>query len=109
MVWTMGAERASAPQWEAAASAINCAQSVLAVAHFAPDGDALGSLLGIALPLRSLGKDVIAAIDDGVPSELRFLPGCELVVSSVTDGEFDLMIAVDCSDWNARARQAPTD
>ena len=94
----MCAEPAPAPQWQAAAQAISRAQSILAVAHFAPDGDAVGSLLGIALSLRALGKDVTAAIDDGVPAELCFLPGIETIVPSVTEGDFDLMIALDCSD-----------
>ncbi len=86
------------PQWQAAAEAISSADSILVVAHIAPDGDAVGSLLGLDQPLRALGKDVTAAIDDGVPAELRFIPGSETVVSAVTEGEYDLMITVDSSD-----------
>lgn len=86
------------PQWQAAAAAIHSAQSVLAVAHIAPDGDAVGSLLGIAGPLRALGKDVTAVIDDGVPPRLRFIPGSDSILTSVNSDEFDLMITVDCSD-----------
>lgn len=85
-------------KWQAAADAIDAAQSLLVVSHIAPDGDAIGSLLGLAHAMRARGKTVTAAIDDGVPSALRFVPGSESVVSTVSDGEFDLMIAVDSSD-----------
>lgn len=86
------------PQWQAAADAIAAAQSVLVVSHIAPDGDAIGSLLGMAEPLRALGKDVTAAIDDGVPPELRFIPASESILSTVSTGPFDLLITVDSSD-----------
>ena len=94
----MKTERTSEPQWQAAAEAIHGARSVLVVGHIAPDGDAVGSLLGIAESLRALGKDVTAAIDDGVPPELRFIPGSDSVLSTVTKGKFDLLITVDYSD-----------
>ena len=86
------------PQWQAAADAIDAAESILVVSHIAPDGDAIGSLLGLALSLRARGRVVSAAIDDGVPSALRFVPGSESIVSTVSAGEFDLLIAVDSSD-----------
>ena len=70
----------------------------LIVAHVAPDGDAIGSLLGLALPLRGLGKRVTAAVDDGVPPDLRFIPGSDTVLSKLDSGQFDLLITVDSSD-----------
>ncbi|THF69126.1 bifunctional oligoribonuclease/PAP phosphatase NrnA [Deinococcus sp. Arct2-2] len=45
---------------------------VVILAHEGPDGDALGSVLGLARALRSLGKQVIAPMD--VPRYLSFLP-----------------------------------
>ena len=86
------------PQWQAAADAIQAAQTILVVGHIAPDGDAVGSLLGLALPLRAMGKTVTAALDDGVPGDLRFVPGSKSVATAVERGEFDLMITVDSSD-----------
>ena len=86
------------PQWQAAADAIAAAQTILVVGHIAPDGDAVGSLLGLVLPLRAMGKAVTAAIDDGVPGNLRFVPGSDSVLTAVERGEFDLMITVDSSD-----------
>ena len=86
------------PQWQAAADAIEAAQSILIVSHIAPDGDAIGSLMGMAGALRARGKDVTAAIDDGVPSYLRFVPHSDTIQSKVAASEFDLMISVDSSD-----------
>jgi len=86
------------PQWQAAADAIDAAQSILVVSHIAPDGDAIGSLLGIAQSARARGKMVKAAIDDGVPAALGFVPGSDSILSAVASGEFDLLIAVDSSD-----------
>ena len=84
--------------WQAAADAIEAARTVLAISHIAPDGDAVGSLLGISATMRALGKDVTAVIDDGVPADLLFVPQSGTVLSHIDAGEFDLMIAVDSSD-----------
>ena len=86
------------PQWQAAADAIAAAETILIVAHIAPDGDAVGALLGLAQPLRAMGKQVTAAIDGGVPAELAFIPAAETVRAELSAGEFDLMISVDASD-----------
>ena len=90
--------RHTEPQWQQAADAIAAATSILLVSHIAPDGDAVGSLLGMAGPLRDRGKVVTAAIDDGVPPDLQFIPRSDIVASTVAAGEFDLMISLDSSD-----------
>ena len=94
----MKTESTFEPEWKPAADAVRSARTVLVVAHIAPDGDAIGSLLAIAQTLSNLGKDVTAVVDEGIPPELQFMPGSDSVCSSVTEGEFDLMIAVDSSD-----------
>ena len=94
----MGSEPACQPQWQAAALAIQEARTILVVGHIAPDGDAIGSLMGMALSLRGLGKTVTAAVDDGVPPDLLFIPGSETALAAVKRGKFDLMITVDSSD-----------
>lgn len=69
----------------------------LVVSHVSPEGDAVGSLLGLALALRSLGKDVTAYLEDPVPELFRFLPGADTVVHSLDGhGPFDATFAVDC-------------
>lgn len=86
------------PQWQAAADAVFAADSLLIAAHIAPDGDAVGSLLGLASSLRLMGKKVTAAVDGGVPARLAFIAGSPTVLAELSSGEFDLMIAVDSSD-----------
>ena len=69
----------------------------LVVSHVSPEGDAVGSLLGLALALRSLGKDVTAYLEDPLPTLFKFLPGAETVVHSLEGkGPFDATFAVDC-------------
>ena len=43
------------------------------VAHTHPDGDALGASSGLALYLRSMGKDVAVILPDTPPDNLRFI------------------------------------
>lgn len=86
------------PQWRQAAEAIAGAQRILTVSHIAPDGDAIGSLLGIRSYLLSQGKEVTSAIDGGVPPELKFVPGSDAILPRINSGNFDVMIALDSSD-----------
>ncbi len=86
------------PDWARALDAIAAAQTILIVSHLAPDGDAIGSLLGMSLALRGRGKIVTAAIDEGVPEELAFVPGSDMVLPALSSGDFDLMLCLDASD-----------
>ncbi len=47
---------------------------IVAATHVHPDGDALGSLLGFASLMESLGKEVLCLIEEPVPYLYRFLP-----------------------------------
>lgn len=86
------------PQWREAADSIRSANTILIVSHIFPDGDAVGTLLGLGESLRALGKRVCGAIDGGLPPALTFLPQSTAIASDVSEGEFDLLIAVDSSD-----------
>ena len=74
------------------------AQNILIITHIAPDGDAIGSLTGMGLILRQMGKNVTLACDDPVPDHLRFLPDVDAVRQPQIEGAFDLIVAVDCGD-----------
>ncbi len=73
------------------------AQRILVLSHIRPDGDAIGSLLGLGLALLDIGKDVTMVSEDGIPACYKHLPGHELVVKR-PEGEYDLIVVVDCSD-----------
>lgn len=77
------------------------ANRILVVSHVRPDGDAVGSLLGLGLALINAGKDVRMVLEDGVPANFRHLPGSQQIHRSAkldTQPPYDMVIVVDCSD-----------
>ncbi|HWQ83301.1 MAG TPA: bifunctional oligoribonuclease/PAP phosphatase NrnA [Anaerolineales bacterium] len=76
---------------------IEQADQILVIAHVRPDGDAIGSLLGLGLALREKGKPVELVVEDGLPATFKNLPGWELVRRKPS-APADLVITVDCSD-----------
>jgi len=70
--------------------------------HEAPDGDALGSLLGMGLALRELGKDVVMFMGGPapLPGEYRFLElEAEHGLLRTRPADFGerVLVAVDCA------------
>jgi phosphoesterase RecJ-like protein len=75
------------------------ARRVLLFAHVYPDGDVLGSQLGLGLALRGGGRSVTFACAHAVPDPFRFLPGAgELQQWAAGRDGFDLVVALDCPD-----------
>ncbi len=74
------------------------AKNIVIASHVRPDGDAIGSLLGIGLALRDAGKSVQMILVDGVPSSFRYLEGSELIKKEIS-GDHDTFITVDCADF----------
>ena len=67
--------------------------------HVDPDGDAIGSLLGLGHVLRAAGHQIALACADPVPPDLRFLPGVEMIRShGPRPGAHDLAVALDAGD-----------
>ena len=50
--------------------------------HVNPDGDAVGSTLGLCHALTALGKRAVVCLPGGVPKLYGFLPGAAAVISS---------------------------
>ncbi|GAB6180698.1 bifunctional oligoribonuclease/PAP phosphatase NrnA [Desulfotomaculum defluvii] len=66
--------------------------------HVMPDGDSLGSVLALGMALQSKGKEVTIVSTDPLPDLYEFLPGIkEVVVGSVPEKNYDLLVVVDCS------------
>ena len=79
------------------AQAIEQAGKVLIVSHRDPDGDALGSSLGMANLLLDQGKDVWVYSAGPLPEEYGFLPGMKDVKNRMPEpGWADLAILLDC-------------
>ena len=77
---------------------LSAAQNILIASHVRPDGDAIGSLLGLGLALQHAGKNVQMVLQDGVPASFRFLAGSEQIQKEPT-GTWDTFISVDCADY----------
>ena len=60
---------------EEARQVLNSAHSILIVSHVRPDGDAIGSTLGLGLTLQTAGKQVQMVLKDGVPLNFKHLSG----------------------------------
>jgi phosphoesterase RecJ-like protein len=72
--------------------------NVVIASHVRPDGDAIGSLLGLGLALQNAGKSVQMILVDGVPSSYEHLEGSKLILRE-PNGQHDTFIAVDCADF----------
>jgi len=81
---------------EKIAALIRRSASAAVLCHMHPDGDALGSMLGLALALERLGKRVHRVSPDGVPPPYDFLPGSRAVRRRLPRDLPPLAIVVDC-------------
>jgi len=69
------------------------------VGHAIPDGDCIGSLLGLYWGLHSLGKRVVLGLEDPVPPIYHYLPGSDKLGPLPSDVDLpDTVIFLDCSD-----------
>lgn len=93
----MTAEEQRLDSLNQAQALISAAQRPLLITHIDPDGDAIGSLLGLGWALVRLGQSPVLYCRDGVPPRYDFLPGADRVVTT-PHGSTDLVIAVDCAD-----------
>ena len=67
--------------------------------HIRPDGDSLGSSLGLYWLLRALDKEVEVIMRDEVPRAYQKLPGTrEVRVTPAVDRPFDAVFVIECSD-----------
>lgn len=96
-------------EWARALALLSGAEEVALACHVDPDGDALGSMLALALHLRHRGVRVAAsfgtaepAADEqntlAVPRQYHFLPGVDLLVPpSAFPSAPAVMVVVDCA------------
>ncbi len=85
-------------QVQEAMALIEPARRIALLAHEHPDGDCLGSAIGFAHILRQLGKVCVPACPDPVPPAFSFLPGQEMLQTTLGDEHFDLIIALDAGE-----------
>jgi len=74
-------------------------QTFCIVGHLRPDGDCIGSQLGLALALQNEGKKVTVWNEDPMPDKLAFLDPQKLLQSPKPGRKFDCVIATDCASF----------
>ncbi len=94
---------------EKAGKLFDDAEKIVIVTHVSPDGDAIGSSLGLLHFLETQGKNVHVVVPNAFPDFLRWMPGAKDIVryDRYTDfanqliGEADLIC---CLDFNVLSR-----
>lgn len=85
------------PEIERARALLEGAGEVVVVSHERPDGDAVGSMLGLVLALRRRGQRAVPVLAGGLPQRYGFLPGAADVATAIP-AKSDLLVAVDCAE-----------
>jgi phosphoesterase RecJ-like protein len=86
---------------------IGQSHSICVAGHVRPDGDCIGSQLGLTLALRKQGKEVACWNEDPVPQKYAFLDPDHLWEKPGGDREFDLLICTDCASFERLGAAAP--
>lgn len=74
-------------------------QTFCIVGHIRPDGDCVGSQLGLALALKNEGKQVTCWNEDKIPQKYEFLDPGHLFQQPKPGLDFDCVIATDAASF----------
>jgi phosphoesterase RecJ-like protein len=78
---------------------IRASETICVVGHIRPDGDCIGSQLGLAMALENQGKKVTCWNQDAMPRKLAFLDPDQLLQKPKRNSHFDCVIATDCATF----------
>ena len=81
---------------ETTVSCIKKSQRIILACHMNPDGDAIGSMLGLGLGLKKLKKHVTMLCSDKIPNRYLSLPGVKSIQQFCAEPA-DLAVSVDCA------------
>jgi bifunctional oligoribonuclease and PAP phosphatase NrnA len=74
-------------------------RTICIVGHIRPDGDCVGSQLGLALALKGEGKQVACWNENEMPQKYAFLDAGHLFQKPKRGKKFDCVIATDCASF----------
>ena len=98
----------STAKFEQIGQALRENQRFAVLSHVRPDGDALGSQLGLGLSLRKLGKEVRLWNEEGMLEKYSFLPSANLLTKPPAGPEdVDVAIALDTAIQNRLGTALP--
>lgn len=77
---------------------LRSSHDILCISHVGPDGDAIGSLLGMGYILEYLGKNPTVSLQDKVSDSLGETPGSEKIIGpDLVADTYDLIVVLDAS------------
>lgn len=79
--------------------AVKASETICVVGHVRPDGDCIGSQVGLTLALQNEGKRVTCWNQDAVPAKLAFMVPRGLMQAPRPGQRFDCVIATDCASF----------
>src|SRR5438552_4187300 len=79
--------------------AIRESHAICVAGHIRPDGDCIGSQLGLTLALKNQGKKVVCWNEDVLPAKLGFLDRQNALQTPRRNHQFDCVIATDCASY----------
>ncbi len=92
--------------WDEVKAVIESNQSFVISSHVNPDGDSIGSALGVCECLKALGKDAVVAMSDAIPRAYTWLDADRDILAPATEaditrlGTIDVVIIVDANSWD---------
>lgn len=87
--------------------AIRAAETICVLGHIRPDGDCIGSQLGLTHALRAEGKRVYCWNEDLIPQKYRFLDPDGDFQQPAAGVKFDCVIATDCASFERLGKAGP--
>ncbi len=85
------------------AELIQKSHKIILACHMNPDGDAIGSMLGLGLGLLKMKKSVVMLCSDPVPDRYKSLPASQRIKREYHDTA-DLAVSVDCGSITQLSR-----
>ena len=84
-------------------------KKIFITTHHKPDGDAIGSMLGLALYLKKKGHQVTPVSPNEVPGFLMWMPGIDMLMNFEAESKKSLQVLKDsdiifCVDFNDFSR-----
>ena len=79
--------------------ALRQSQTVCVAGHVRPDGDCVGSQLGLTLALRNEGKKVVCWNEDRIPQKYEFLDRDGIIQKPRKGMKFDCVVATDAASF----------
>jgi phosphoesterase RecJ-like protein len=86
---------------------IRASRTFCVVGHIRPDGDCVGSQLGLAFALRNEGKKVVCWNEDAIPQKYEFLDPDRVFQKPRPGQSFDCVVATDAASFERLGTVAP--